>query len=155
MRRRRLARRVLYRVIMNATSLTAGDERTPSRWLAAVATLALMTLLAMPRPARGAGLDVATLRVRLHDTAAIGLVAKLGLKHDIERLLDGLADFHAGHAILTLDDLHREYDRLVVHTVALLENGERDFARELAVSSEHIWTELTDPDRFAALTRAS
>ena len=139
---------------MSATSLIAEAERSPSRCLMAIATLALLTILAMPRPARGAELDVATLRVRLQDTAAIGLVTKLGLKHDIEQLIEALADLHAGRATTTLDALHAAFGALVVRTIALLEDGETDLAEALADSSEQIWSELADPDRFAALAES-
>jgi hypothetical protein len=136
---------------MNATSQVAAAERSPSHRLAAIATLALITVLAFARAGRGADLDVATLRGRLHDTAAIGFVAKLGLRHDIERLLAGLAAFHAGRATVTLDTLRAEYRVLVARTVALLTPRERELAHALAASSERIWIELVDPSRFAAL----
>ena len=139
---------------MSATSQVAVDERTPSRSVMAIATLALMTIIAMPRPARGADLDVTTLRTRLRETSAIGLVTKLTLKQDIERLIHGLADYHAGRAVTPLATLHQMYSALVSRTVGLLEHGETDLAHELTVSSERLWNELSDPDRFAALTES-
>lgn len=139
---------------MSTTSRAAVVERFPSRWFAAVATLALMTLLALPRPGHGAELDVASLRVRLHDTHAIGLVAKLELKREIEQLIDVLADFHAGRTATSLDAIHGTFAVLVTRTVALLEPGERELAHELAVSSDDIWSELSDPSRFARLAKS-
>lgn len=139
---------------MGATSLIAGEERSPSRCFMAIATLALMTIIAMPRPAHGADLDVSTLRARLRQTPAIGLVAKLNLKHEIEQLIDGLAAYHAGRTRMSLAALHDTYSALVTRTVGLLENGETDLARDLTGSSERLWTELTDPDRFSALSES-
>jgi hypothetical protein len=139
---------------MSATSRVAAVERPPSRLFAALAALALMTLLAMAPRAHAAELDVATLRARLHDTAAIGLVTKLALKRDIERLLGEIADFHAGRAATTLDAIHTEYRSLLEHTVHLLERGETDLARDLAESSDHLWNELTDPRSFAAIAKS-
>jgi hypothetical protein len=113
-----------------------------------------MTLLAMAPRAHAAELDVATLRARLHDTAAIGLVAKLALKRDIERLIGEIADFHAGRAAAPLDAIHAQYRSLLDHTIRLVERGETDLARDLAASSDHLWNELTDPRSFAALARS-
>ena len=139
---------------MSATSQVAVDERSPSRWVMAIATLALMTIIAMPRPARGADLDVVTLKVRLRETSAIGLVTKIALKQDIERLIHGLADYHAGRTATPLATLHEMYSTLVTRTVGLLEHDETELARELTSSSDRLWTELSDPDRFAALAES-
>ena len=82
---------------MSATPRVA-TRLVPPHCLTALAVLALSLVLGLPAAARGdAGtLDVATLRVRLKDTPAIGLVAKLRLKSEIEDLVSDLAAFHAG-----------------------------------------------------------
>src|SRR4029450_1355203 len=74
---------------------------------ALLAALALGLVLGLPAAARSDGdaLDVATLRVRLKDTPAIGPVAKLRLKSEIEDLVNDLAAFHARRATDTLDEL--------------------------------------------------
>jgi hypothetical protein len=122
----------------------------------ALAALALGLVLALPAAARSddGALDVATLRVRLKDTHAIGPIAKLRLKSEIEDLVSGLAAFHAGHATETLDGLHARYRDLVVGVVALLEQGDPSLAHDLTVSADHLWTTLADPGQFAALAKS-
>jgi hypothetical protein len=89
---------------------------------ALLAALALGLVLGLPAAARcdGDPLDVATLRVRLKDTPAIGLVEKLHLKSEIEDLVNDLAAFHAGRATRRSYELHA-VPRLVLRIIALLE----------------------------------
>jgi hypothetical protein len=139
---------------MSATSRVTGRLVPPHGWKG-LATLALALVLALPAAARGDGtLDVSTLRVRLKDTPAIGLMAKLRLKSEIEDLVEDLAAFHAGHATETLDTLHARYRALVVHVVALLEHGDAPLARDLTASTDHLWATLADPGQFASLARS-
>jgi hypothetical protein len=122
---------------------------------AALAALALGLVLGLPAAARGddSALDVATLRVRLKDTPAIGPVAKLRLKSEIEQLVSDLAAFHAGRATETLEELHARYRDLVLRVIALLEHGDASLAHDLTVSTEHVWTTLADPAQFASLAK--
>src|SRR5262249_57018257 len=110
--------------------------RVTPHCFAAVAALALGLVLGMPAPARSEGgtLDVATLRVRLKDTPAIGPVAKLRLKSEIEHLVNDLAAFHAGRATETLDGLHARYGDLVRPVIALLEQGDASLPPHLPLS---------------------
>ena len=126
------------------------------RCFVALAALALGLVLALPAPARSddGELDVATLRVRLKDTPAIGPLAKLRLKTEIEDLMHDLAAFHSGHGTETLEELHARYCDLVLQVVALLEQGDVSLAHDLTASTDHLWTTLADPGQFASLAKS-
>jgi hypothetical protein len=123
---------------------------------ALLAALALGIVLGVPVAARSDGdaLDVATLRVRLKDTPAIGLVEKLRLKSEIEDLVNDLAAFHAGRATETLDELHARYRDLVLRIIALLEQSDASLAHDLTAASDHLWATLADPGQFASLAKS-
>src|SRR5262245_16195035 len=120
------------------------------------AALALGLVLGLPAAAcsDGGPLDVASLRVRLKDTPAIGLVVKLRLKSEIDHLVNDLAAFHAGRSSETLDGLHARYDELVLRVAALLEQGDASLAHDLTVSAEDLWTTLADSRQFASLAKS-
>ena len=122
---------------------------------AALAALALGLVLAVPATARSddGALDVATLRVRLKDTPAIGPFEKLRLKSEIEHLVSDLAAFHAGRSTATLEGLHARYCDLVLRVIALLEQGDASLAHDLTASTDHLWTTLADPAQFASLAK--
>jgi hypothetical protein len=89
------------------------------------------------------------------DTTAIGPVAKLLLKREIEHLMRDLAAFHAGRAIETLDWLHAAgYRGLVPRVIALLEQHDAALAHDLTVSADHLWATLADPGQFASLMKS-
>ena len=123
---------------------------------AGLAVLAFGVVLGLPAVARGdaGALDVATLRVRLKETPAIGTVAKLRLKSEIEHLVNDLAAFHAGRATVTLEGLHARYSDLVLRVVVLLEQGDASLAHDLTASTDHLWATLADPQQFAALAKS-
>jgi hypothetical protein len=126
------------------------------RCFAALAALALGLVLALPATARSddGALDVATLRVRLKDTPAIGPFEKLRLKSEIAHLVSDLAAFHAGHATATLEELHARYSDLVVRVIVLLEQGDASLAHDLTASTDHLWATLADPQQFASLAKS-
>ena len=141
------------------TGLTAdklAKLRVAPNCFAALAALALGLVLGMPAAARSdsGALDVATLRVRLKDTPAIGPFEKLRLKSEIEHLVSDLAAFHAGHATATLDGLHARYSDLVVRVIVLLEQGDASLAHDLTASTDHLWATLADPQQFASLAKS-
>jgi hypothetical protein len=140
---------------MSATSRVANRLVPPHR-LAALAALAFGLVLGLAAAARADGgtLDVATLRVRLKDTPAIGLIAKLRLKSEIEDLLGDLAAYHAGHPTKSLDELHTRYRNLVVRVVGQLEHGDGALAHDLTESTDHLWATLADPGQFASLAKS-
>jgi hypothetical protein len=87
---------------------------------------------------------------RLKDTPAIGPLAKLRLKSEIEDLMHDLAAFHSGHTTETLEELPARYRDLVLRVIALLEQGDVSLAHDLTASTDHLWTTLADPGQFAA-----
>jgi len=140
---------------MSATSRVANRLVPPHRF-AALAALALSVMLGLPATARADGgtLDVATLRIRLKDTPAIGFIAKLRLKSEIEDLVSDVAAYHAGHPTKTLDELHARYRNLVVRVVGQLEQGDGALAHDLTESTDHLWEALADPGQFASLAKS-
>ena len=139
---------------MSATPRVAERLVLPHR-LKALAALALTLAVGLPAARADEGtLDVATLRVRLKDTHAIGLIAKLRLKSEIEDLMGDLAAFHAGRAAQSLAALHARYRGLVVRVVGLLEQGDAPLAHELTASTDHLWATLADPGQFASLAQS-
>ncbi len=133
---------------------TARQARRPGTPIVPGAVLAAVVaaLLAVGAgSARAADLNVTTLRVRLHDTPAMGLVTKLGLRREIADLVRALAAFHEGRGERSLEVLHGTYTTLVAKTLQLLDGADTDLARDLASSRDRIWDELADPVRFAAL----
>jgi hypothetical protein len=126
------------------------------RCFVTLAALTLGLVLALPAPARSddGALDVATLRIRLKDTTAIGPVAKLRLKGEIEDLMHDLAAFHSGRTTETLEELHARYRDLVLRVVALIEQGDVSLAHDLTASTDHLWTTLADPGQFASLAKS-
>lgn len=140
---------------MRATPRVATKLVPPNRYKV-LAALALMLAVGLPAAARAddGTLDVVTLRVRLKDTPAIGLVAKLRLKSEIEDLMGDLATFHAGRAAQSLDALRARYRGLVVRVVGLLEQGDAPLAHELTASTDHLWATLADPGQFASLAQS-
>jgi hypothetical protein len=138
-----------------ASDKLAKPRGAPHRF-ALLAALALGLVLGLPAAARSddGALDVATLRVRLKDTSAIGPVTKLRLKSEIEDLVSDLAALHAGHATETLDGLHARYRDLVLRVIALLEQGDASLAHDLTVSTDHIWATLADPGQFTSLAKS-
>jgi len=150
-----LAWRLLWQAVMSATSRVANRLVPPHR-LAALAALAFGLVLGLPPAARadGATLDVATLRVRLKETPAIGLIGKLRLKSEIEDLVSDLGAYHAGHPTKTLEELHTRYRNLVVRVVGQLEQGDGALAHDLSESTDHLWEALADPGQFASLPKS-
>jgi len=130
--------------------------RVAPHCFAAVVALVLGLVFALPATARSddGALDVATLRVRLKDTPAIGPFEKLRLKSEIEHLVSDLAAFHAGRATVTLEGLHARYSDLVLRVVVLLEQGDASLAHDLTASTDHLWATLADPQQFAALAKS-
>jgi hypothetical protein len=140
---------------MSATPRVAA-KLVPPHCFKVLAALAFMFAVALPAPAgaNDGSLDVATLRVRLKDTPAIGLIAKVRLKSEIEGLMGDLAAFHAGRAAQGLDALHERYRGLVVRVVGLLEQGDVALAHDLSASTDHLWATLADPGQFASLAKS-
>ena len=102
-------------------------------------------------PAPAAPLDLNKLKQELKDTKAIGVFSKLTLKNQMDDLLSALRKFHKGQGKVTLADLHRSYELLVMKVLSLVQDEDKKLASDIASSREAIWTILADPKTFAAL----
>src|SRR5262245_60828672 len=125
---------------MSATPRVA-TKLVPPHCFKVLAALAFMLVAALPAHAgtNDGTLDVPTPRVRLKDTPAIGLIAKVRLRGEIEDLMDDLAAFHAGRGAQSLDALHARYRALVVRVVGMLAQGDAPLAHDLDASTDRLW----------------
>jgi hypothetical protein len=95
-----------------------------------------------------AALNLASLEQRLRDTHAIGLFTKLSLKNQVDDLLTQFRSFYAGQGGLTLAQLRRSYELLLMKVITLLQNEDPGLASAVASSREAIWAILSDRTRF-------
>jgi hypothetical protein len=108
---------------------------------------------AAPRAAAAATptLDLAELKERLRATKAIGVFTKISLKNQVDDLLDHFGDYYKGKAKLTLTELRRSYDLLMMKVLTLLQDEDQRLASAIVSSREAIWRLLADPTTFATL----
>jgi hypothetical protein len=102
-------------------------------------------------PATAPPLDLKTLEVQLKDTKAIGFFTKITLKNQVDDLLDRFRQYYQGKAKLTLTDLRRSYDLLMMKVLSLLQDEDQMLASAIVSSREAIWRLLADPKTFANL----
>ena len=100
-----------------------------------------------PAPA----LDLNALETRLKETHAIGFFTKITLKNQIDDLLDQFREHHQGTATLTMKDLRRAYDLLIMKVLSLLQDEDQTLASAIVSSREAIWRLLADPKTFATI----
>jgi hypothetical protein len=103
------------------------------------------------KPPAAAPLDLKSLETRLKETQAIGVFTKLTLKNQIDELLDRFRAFYQGKVKITLADLRRSYDMLVLKVLALLQDADPPLASAIAGSREAIWGILSNPAKFSAV----
>jgi hypothetical protein len=96
-------------------------------------------------------LDLASLEQRLKSTNAIGVLTKLTLKNQVDDLLDQFREFYQGKAKLTMTDLRRSYELLIMKVLSLLQDADQKLASAIVSSREAIWGLLADPKKFATL----
>jgi hypothetical protein len=96
-------------------------------------------------------LDLKSLETRLKETKAIGVFTKLALKNQIDDLLARFRAFYQGQVKISLIELRRSFDMLVMKTLALLQDADPPLAGALATSRESIWGILSDRTKFATL----
>jgi hypothetical protein len=96
-------------------------------------------------------LDLKTLEQQLKDTKAIGFFTKITLKNQVDDLLDQFRKYYRGKAKLTMADLHRSYDLLMMKVLSLLQDEDQKLASAIVSSREAIWALLADPTTFATL----
>ena len=96
-------------------------------------------------------LDLARLRQELKDTKAIGLLSKMTLKNQMDDLLNRFRGYYQGDKKLSMTELRRSYDLLVMKVMSLVQDKDQKLAAEIASSREAIWGLLSDPVKFASL----
>lgn len=101
-------------------------------------------------PAAGL-LDVASLRARLRDTAAIGVMAKISLRSKVDDLLESFRKHYDGGQKTSLAALRRPYDELIMKVLDMLQDGDPSLARSISGSREAIWEILSDRERFRSM----
>jgi hypothetical protein len=102
-------------------------------------------------PAAAPALDLKTLEEQLKDTKAIGFFTKITLKNQVDDLLDRFREYYQGKAKLTMMDLRRSYDLLMMKVLSLLQDEDQKLASAILSSREAIWRLLADPKTFATL----
>lgn len=102
-------------------------------------------------PATSAGpatLNLTSLEQRLRDTHAIGVFTKLSLKNQVDDLLAQFRNFYAGKSQLTLTELRRSYELLLMKVVTLLQDDDPGLATAVGSSREAIWAILSNRTSF-------
>jgi hypothetical protein len=106
---------------------------------------------ATPAPAAPAALDLNALKEQLKETKAIGVFTKLTLKNQVDDLLQQFRDYYQGRAKITMAQLRRSYDLLMMKVLSLLQDADQKLASAIVSSREAIWGLLADPKKFATL----
>ena len=102
-------------------------------------------------PAAPPALDLNTLTEQLKETKAIGFFTKITLKNQVDDLLDRFREYYGGKAKLTMTDLRRSFDLLMMKVLSLLQDADQTLASAIVSSREAIWGLLADPVKFATL----
>ena len=96
-------------------------------------------------------MDLNALKEQLKETRAIGVLTKLSLKNQVDDLLQQFRDFYSGKAKVTMAQLRRSYDLLLMKVLSLVQDADRQLASAIVGSREAIWGLLADPKKFATL----
>jgi hypothetical protein len=96
-------------------------------------------------------LDIASLKIRLRDTKAIGVMTKLALKNQVDDLMQRFRAHYQGDQNLNVTTLRPSYDMLVLKVLAVVQDGDPALAHTIAASREAIWAILADRDKFNAI----
>ncbi len=96
-------------------------------------------------------LDMASLKKRLRETKAIGVLTKIALKNQVDDLLNQFRAHYQGRVSVTLAQLRQSYDLLLLKVLSLLQDGDQLLARAIVASRDAIWGILADPAKFATL----
>jgi hypothetical protein len=107
--------------------------------------------LAAKTRAADAALDLKALEEQLKDTKAIGFFTKMTLKNQVDDLLDDFRKHYEGKGKLTMTDLRRSYELLMLKVLSLLQDDDPTLASAIVSSREAIWRLLADPKTFATL----
>jgi hypothetical protein len=103
------------------------------------------------KPQAAPPLDMKSLETRLKETKAIGVMTKIALKNQVDDLLDQFRAYYQGKLKITLAELRRPYDLLVLKVLSLLQDSDPTLAAAIVASREAIWSILADPVKFATI----
>jgi hypothetical protein len=102
-------------------------------------------------PAAVPPLDLNTLEEQLKETDAIGFFTKITLKGQVDDLLDQFREYYKGKSKLTMTELRRSFDLLIMKVLSLLQDEDQKLASAIVSSREAIWGLLADPKKFATI----
>ena len=105
----------------------------------------------VPEPAAAPSLDLNGLKEQLKETKAIGVFTKLSLKNQVDDLLQQFRDHYQGKAKITIAQLRRSYDLLLMKVLSLVQDADQRLASEIVASREAIWSLLADRQKFSTL----
>ncbi|HEX4522400.1 MAG TPA: hypothetical protein VH704_02685 [Casimicrobiaceae bacterium] len=135
-----------------AAKSAAPEIRAPAKPSAAGAT---PPTKAAPAPAVAKAsappLDLKALETQLKETNAIGVMTKLSIKNQVDDLLSQFRAFYQGKLKITLAELRRPFDLLVLKLLSLLQDSDPTLAAAIVASREAIWGILSDRTKFASL----
>jgi len=98
-------------------------------------------------------IDFESLEKQVKETKAIGVVTKLKLSNDINKLLADLKAFHAGNSPLTLEQQREQYDLLYMKIVSLVQENDPELFNQLCNAWDPIWAELQDEKNLQTVSR--
>ena len=88
---------------------------------------------------------------QLRATKAIGVFTKISLKNQVDDLMKQFRLYYQGKSKLTMTELRRSYDLLMMKVLSLLQDADQKLASAIVSSREAIWGLLADPNKFNAL----
>jgi hypothetical protein len=136
--------------VMTAPTPTAAPKASPVP-VPPLPKPAAPSVAASPAPTAAAPLDLNALKEQLKETKAIGVFTKLTLKNQVDDLLQQFRDYYQSKTKLTLAELRRSYDLLLMKVLSLLQDADQKLASAIVSSREAIWALLADPKKFATL----
>jgi hypothetical protein len=131
-----------------AAKPAAPEAKAPSRPAAVAPSSAKAAPVAK---AAAPPLDLKTLETELKETKAIGVMTKLSIKNQVDDLLSQFRAFYQGNLKITLAELRRPFDLLVLKLLSLLQDSDPTLAAAIVASREAIWGILSDRTKFASL----
>jgi len=117
----------------------------------APAPAASASAAAAPATASPPSLDLKGLKQQLEETKAIGIFSKLSLKNQVDDLLTQFRDHYQGKGQITMAQLRRSYDLLLMKVLSLIQDGDQQLASVIVASREAIWGLLADQQKFSTL----
>ena len=97
-------------------------------------------------------IDIDILTDDLESTEAIDFITKLRLNRELNRLVAAFREYHDGSGSHSLPALHARFDRLLMTTLALIEDDDPTLFLKLKRSRTKLWHNLIDREEFYAVT---